>query len=294
MSVSFYAYLSLSSDDITCFRLLVACNRYCVQLSIIIKFSVSQYSFGNFTLSLLQILFSVLYRRLYILLCVLVASAVLCEAQTIALPDSLFSITQGYDEIEEDDLPQLDGMRFSFDQPLFVVPPATTVEDYLTAPDYSNILFEYLPELPSEFFLHVLLLHLSKVKTPELEAEMAVYRTMMKNFNHNLYKGGGYSVPYVPAIVSDVTSVGSSVLSGGAGVVMSGCLDPIEAYRRWVQERRLLRARKIIRYLEDETLPSKEELMQKEFKVSNNFLQMKDDSYDVKVKSDGNNPPYRP
>ncbi|MBO7317122.1 MAG: hypothetical protein J6U43_00165, partial [Bacteroidales bacterium] len=165
---------------------------------------------------------------------------------------------------------------------------------YLTAPDYSNILFEYLPELPSDFFLHVLLLHLSKVKIPGMEAELARYNLMIENFNRNLYEGGSYTVPYVPAIVRDITSVGSSVVSGGAGVVVSGCLDPLEAYRRWVQERRLLRARKIIRYLEDETLPSKEEMMTKELKVSNNFLQMKDDGYDVKVKADGDNPPYRP
>ena len=215
-------------------------------------------------------------------------------AQTIALPDSLFSAVRGREVIEEGNLPQPDAPRFSFDEPLFVVPPATTVEDYLTAPDYSNSLLYYLPEQSSEFFLHVLLLHLSKTKIPELEAEMVVYKTMMKNFNRNLYKGGGYSVPYVPAIVSDVTSVGSSFATGSSGVVVSGCLDPIEAYRRWVQDRRLLRARTIIRYLEEGAMPTQEEVLSKELKVSNNLLQMKDDSYDVKVKSDGDNPPYRP
>ena len=218
----------------------------------------------------------------------------LCEAQTVALPDSLFSVDSALDMTESDNLPQLDAPRFSFDEPLFVVPPATTVEDYLTAPDYSNSLLYYLPEQPSEFFLHVLLLHLSKTKIPELEAEMVVYKTMIKNFNHNLYKGGGYSVPYVPAIVSDVTSVGSSFATGGSGVVVSGCLDPIEAYRRWVQERRLLRARTIIRYLEEESLPTKEELKSKNLDIAPNFMQMNDDGYDVKVKSDGDNPPYRP
>ena len=218
----------------------------------------------------------------------------LCEAQTVALPDSLFSVDSALDMTESDNLPQLDAPRFSFDEPLFVVPPATTVEDYLTAPDYSNSLLYYLPEQPSEFFLHVLLLHLSKTKIPELEAEMVVYKTMIKNFNHNLYKVGGYSVPYVPAIVSDVTSVGSSFATGGSGVVVSGCLDPIEAYRRWVQERRLLRARTIIRYLEEESLPTKEELKSKNLDIAPNFMQMNDDGYDVKVKSDGDNPPYRP
>lgn len=237
---------------------------------------------------------TVLYRLLYILLCVLCAGVTLSEAQTIVLPDTLFYVSQESSATEADNLPRPETSRFSFDQPLFVVPPATTVEDYLTAPDYSNSILYYLPEQSSEFFLHVLLLHLSKVTTPEIEAEMAVYRTMMKNFNHNLYKGGGYSVPYVPAIVSDVTSVGSSVLSGGAGVVMSGCLDPIEAYRRWVQERRLLRARKIIRYLEDDALPTKEELKSKNLDIAPNFMQMEDAGYDVKVKSDGDNPPYRP
>ena len=218
----------------------------------------------------------------------------LCEAQTVALPDSLFSVDSALDMTESDNLPQLDAPRFSFDEPLFVVPPATTVEDYLTAPDYSNSLLYYLPEQPSEFFLHVLLLHLSKAKIPELEAEMAVYKTMIKNFNHNLYKVGGYSVPYVPAIVSDVTSVGSSFATGGSGVVVSGCLDPIEAYRRWMQERRLLRARTIIRYLEEESLPTKEDLKSKNLDIAPNFMQMNDDGYDVKVKSDGDNPPYRP
>lgn len=224
-------------------------------------------------------------------MCVVCAGTVLCGAQTVTLPDSLFS---AHGVTDDDNLPELDAPRFSFDEPLFIVPPASTVEEYLTAPDYSNILFEHFPERPSEFFMHVLLLHLSNVKIPGMEAELARYKLMIDNFNRNLYKGGGYTVPYVPAIVSDVTSVAHSAAHSASGVVVTGCLDPLEAYRRWEQERRLLRARTIVRYLEDAPLPSKAELVTKQLNVSDNFLQMKDDGHDVKVKADGNNPPYRP
>ena len=75
-------------------------------------------------------------------------------------------------------------------------------------------------------------------------------------------------------------------------VVYNGCLDPLEAYRRWVQERRLLRARAIIRDLDE--MPTKEDLKSKKLDIAPTLMQMNDDSYDVKVKSDGDNPPYRP
>lgn len=273
---------------------LAAGSRLCVYLSIILKFNVSPYSFGNFALSLLQILFSVLYRRLYILLCVLVASAVLCEAQTIALPDTLFGATDSDGTTDAQELPSLDMPSFTFEEPLFKVAPAVTVEDYLTAPTYSDSFFQYFPEQPSEFFLHVLLLHLSNIDIPGLDAELARHRLMLDNFNRNLYEGGGYTIPYVPAIVSDVTTIAHSFAAGGGMVVYNGYLDPLEAYRRWVQERRLLRARAIVRQLEDGTLPTKEELKSKKLDIAPNLMQMNDDSYDVKVKSDGDNPPYRP
>ena len=216
----------------------------------------------------------------------------LCKAQTIALPDSLFYVDGVV--IENNELPALNAPHFSLDSPLFEVAPAVTLEDYLTAPDMSDSFFAYLPVRPSEFFLHVLLLHLSKVKIRGLEAELARYELMLDNFNRNLHKGGGYTVPYVPAIVSDVTSVAQSFVSAGSGVVVSGCLDPLEAYRRWEQERRLLRAKTIIHTLEDVLLPPKDVTLTQDIKISPNLWQMNDDDYDVKVKKDGDNPPYRP
>ena len=233
-----------------------------------------------------------MYRRLYILLCVLVSGAMLCEAQTIALPDTLFGTPDRTVITDARELPSQDAPQFTFEEPLFRVAPAITVEDYLTAPFYSDSFFQYFPELPSEFFLHVLLLHLSKIEIPGIEAELARHQLMLDNFNRNLYEGGGYTIPYVPAIVSDVTTIAHSFAAGGGMVVYNGCLDPLEAYRRWVQERRLLRARAIIRNLED--MPTKEEQKSKQLDIAPNFMQMNDAGFDVKVKSDGDNPPYRP
>ena len=232
--------------------------------------------------------------RLYILLCLLLGIMV-CKAQTVVLPDSLFQSTVADVVADNNTIPQYDYPQFSFDSQLFEVAPAVKLEDYLTAPDMSDSFFYDLPELPSEFFLHVLVLHLSKVKIPGLEADLARYSMMLENFNKNLYKGGGYTIPYVPAIVSDVTSVAHSVVNSASGVVVySGCLDPLEAYRRWVQECRLLRAKAIIHSLENDAMPTKEEQAAQNLSISPNLLQMTDDNYDVKVKKDGNNPPYRP
>ena len=218
-----------------------------------------------------------------------------CHGQTITLPDSLFYHYNNNVTDNTDELSPMPSSQLSPYNALFEVAPAVTIEDYLTSPDPSLSLFHYFPELPSEFYLHVLVLHLSKVKIPGLEADLARYALMLENFNRNLYKGGGYTVPYVPAVVSDVTSVAQSFASGGgSGVVVSGCLDPLEAYRRWVQERRLLRARTIIRSLEEHVMPTKEEQEEQNLVVSPALWQFNDDSYDVKVKKDGDNPPYRP
>ncbi|MBE6307447.1 MAG: hypothetical protein E7084_07335 [Bacteroidales bacterium] len=228
-------------------------------------------------------------RWLSILLSIVLYS--LCvEAQTITLSDTLFAMPNNTEDVVT--LPT-ERPRFTIDGALFEVAPAVKVEDYLTAPDYSHSFFDYFPELPSEFFLHVLVLHLSKVKIPGLEADLARYNIMLENFNRNLYEGGGYKVPYVPAIVGDTHS-STFVTAGGGIVVYSGCLDPLEAYRRWEQERRLLRARKIINFLEDDTPSAIQRDAADNMPISPNLFNMPDDNYDVKVKKDGDNPPYRP
>lgn len=224
--------------------------------------------------------------RLYILLFLLVIAVPLCYSQVISLPDSLLN-TSGDLPVQQPHVPTL-----SLDNTLFEVQPAVTFEDFVTQPaSYENPFYE-LPEMPSEFFLHVLVLHLSKVKIPGLEAELARYNLMLDNFNRNLLEGGGYSVPYVPAMISDHGRTMGVSSSSSSGVVMSGCLDPLEAYRKWVQERRLIRARKIIHSLEEDAMPVKSDKKPNEIKLPQNLLI--EDNYDVKVKVDGDNPPYRP
>ena len=174
----------------------------------------------------------------FVILPVLVAAvSTVAVGQTIELPDSLFRSSSGGLHLG------LDGKEMpstvvpeSTIEPLFLTPPAVTFKDYVEAPASKNSsLFMELPDVPSEFFLHVLLLHLSKVKIPGLDEELEKYRIMLENFNRNLYSGGNYSTPYVPAIIKD--HFGSSVggVSGNSGLVFSGCLDPVEAYRRYMQ-----------------------------------------------------------
>ena len=227
-----------------------------------------------------------LLRRIIPLLLLLLLSGPLCRSQVISLPDTLLS-SGGELPVQLPHLPEL-----SLDNTLFDVAPAVTFEDFVTSiAPYEHSFYE-LPELPSEFFLHVLLLHLSKVKIPGLEQELARYGMMLENFHHNLLEGGSYSVPYVPAMAHDHGRTMMPAASASSGVVVSGCLDPLEAYRRWVQERRLMRARKIIHSLEEPELPRKEEMKAYEIGLPRNLLY--EDNYDVKVKLDGDNPPYRP
>lgn len=227
-----------------------------------------------------------LLRLIFILLLLSLPSAVLCHSQVISLPDTLLA-PGGELPTQRPHLPEL-----SIENSLFEVMPAVTFEDFVTGVASYEKSFYELPEMPSEFYLHVLLLHLSKVKIPGLEEELARYNQMLENFSRNLLKGGDYTVPYVPAMVSDHGRTMLPFASSSSGVVVSGCLDPLEAYRRWVQERRLMRARKIIHSLEEPELPRKEEIKAHEIGLPRNLLH--EDNYDVKVKLDGDNPPYRP
>lgn len=233
----------------------------------------------------------------FVILPVLVAAvSTVAVGQTIELPDSLFRSSSGGLHLG------LDGKEMpstvvpeSTIEPLFLTPPAVTFKDYVEAPASKNSsLFMELPDVPSEFFLHVLLLHLSKVKIPGLDEELEKYRIMLENFNRNLYSGGNYSTPYVPAIIKD--HFGSSVggVSGNSGLVFSGCLDPVEAYRRYMQQKRLERARQVIKEFEGDELPTRDQTEGlKSVKIKLPDL-LKEENFDVKVKADGNNPPYRP
>ncbi len=231
--------------------------------------------------------------RTAILFFFVTALPLMAVAQTIELPDSLFrsssqSGSMGIDGIE---LPMLQPEELI--EPLFVTPPATTFREYIEAPaPHDSPLFMELPEVASEFFLHVILLHLSKIDIPGLDEQQAAYRTMLENFYRNLYSGGNYSIPYVPAIANEVSR--ASMLmgsSGGSGVVVSGCLDPLEAYRRYIQKKRMERARQVIDDFEDNRLPTIEEQTVKKLTLPN-LLQ--ETNFDVKVKKDGDNPPFRP
>lgn len=224
----------------------------------------------------------------YLLLILLSSFATMlciCHGQSVVLPDTLFSTQIG-------ELPH-DNHHFTpiLNEPLFREAPAMTFEDYITAPTHSDDLFYEFPEMPSEFYLHVLVLHLSKVKIPGLDAEMARYNLMLDNFSRNLLQGGNYKVPYVPAIVCDTHS-STFITAGGGATVYSGYLDPLEAYRRWVQERRLMRAKAIISELEANPLPTRNEMKMAPITLPENMLQ--EENYDVKVKQAGDAPPYRP
>lgn len=229
-------------------------------------------------------------QRLFLLLCSIAMGVCLCTGQSVTLPDSLFV---GRTSVETPESMVENELFFTplTDDALFRTAPAVTFDEFITAPVNTQTLFYEFPEMPSEFYLHVLVLHLSKVKIPGLETEMARYNLMLENFSRNLLRGGNYNVPYVPGIVNETRSA-TYVSAGGGVVVYSGYLDPFEAYNRWVQERRLMRAKAIIRQLEEESLPTREELKMSTIKMPDNLLQ--ENNYDVKVKQDGDNPPYRP
>ncbi len=216
--------------------------------------------------------------------------------QTVELPDSLFRSSAGglHLGLDGKELPST-VVPESTVEPLFLTPPALTFKDYVEAPARDNsVLFMDLPDVPSEFFLHVLLLHLSKVEIPGLDEELETYRIMLENFNRNLYRGDNYSTPYVPAIVKDHFGASVGGLSAGGGLVFSGCLDPVEAYRRYMQQKRLERARQVIKAFEGDELPTRDQTEgAKGVKIKLPDL-LKEENFDVKVKKDGDNPPFRP
>lgn len=209
--------------------------------------------------------------KLLILLLFVALCSVRSVGQTVVLPDTIFDASQaGYADGRE--MPQSDYPSFTFDYigESFRVAPGASWDELADMPWADKSQFSDLPEVASQFFLHVLLLHLSKIKIAGLDEHMAQYNLMLGNFNRNLYDN----------------------LQGPA-VLYSGCLDPVEAYRRWVQERRLKRAKSIIQYLEDDTpVMSPKKVPESSFKLPDNLLQ--EDNFDVKVKSAGDNPPYRP
>lgn len=229
-------------------------------------------------------------RTSLLILLFLTIASLHCVAQYIALPDSVLSSSVVSDEVVIE-TPEATGAPALYYDPLFREAPAVNLEDYLTSPIHAQSLFYDLPELPSEFFIHMLVLHLSKADVPGLEEEMAMYNLMLENFTKNLYEGGSYSVPYVPAVYGDTHS-STFVTAGGGATLYSGTLDPLEAYRKWVQDRRLMRARSIIKELEAPTMTSQPEVSPSSVTLPGNLLQ--ENNYDVKVKKDGDNPPYRP
>ena len=224
-------------------------------------------------------------KRLIVILFSIIAILTPAVAQVIVMPDSLFSKSTNDGEHDS----SMRGIDFGENVQLFKEAPAVTLEDYVTNPYYYETHFHHMPDYLSEFYVHVMLLHLSKIDVPGLDAHLSRYRVMLENFNHNLLEGGGYEIPYVPAIYSEVRS--GNVISGGGGIVVTGTLDPFEAYNRWVQERRLMRARQIIGELEQVT-PIREDINATKIVLPTNLLE--ENNYDVKVKKDGNNPPYRP
>lgn len=233
----------------------------------------------------------------FVILSLLVAVvSTVVVGQTVELPDSLFGPSAGglHLGLGGKELPSTVVPEQTV-EPLFMTPPAVTFKDYMEAPARSDSpLFMELPDVPSEFFMHVLLLHLSKVKIPGLDEELERYRIMLENFNRNLYGGGNYSTPYVPALVKDHFGASVGGLSGGSGLVFSGCLDPVEAYRRYMQQKRLERARQVIKEFEGDELPTRDQTEgRKSVKIRLPDL-LKEENFDVKVKADGDNPPYRP
>lgn len=231
-----------------------------------------------------------MYKRIFIVTLVWAVSAWIATAQTIELPDTLFLPFYKGTKLDQNgaELPQ----RPISDtpEPLFQVAPAVTFKDYIEAPAIHSPLFLDLPDIPSEFFIHVLILHLSKAEIPGLDKQMAQYKQMLDNFNRDLLKGGTYAPPYIPAIANDV-SRGAVMFGGSGGIVFSGCLDPLEAYRRHMQKKRLERAKQIIDEFEQGNTPINNDIKSVKIKLPD---LLKEDNYDIKVKSDGDNPPYRP
>ncbi len=215
------------------------------------------------------------------------------SAQVVLLPDSLFN-TSFHDEYSDvTGVDKTSIVKDDLSQPLFVVEPALTFKDYIEAPaNPTSSFFVDLPDVPSEFWLHVILLHLSREDIPGLAEKLANYNLMLENFNRNLYSGGGYSIPYVAAPYSDVSRMGMMSTTAGSGVVITGCLDPLEAYRRWVQKKRMERAKQVISDFENDLQPVNNENSAIKLVLPQNLLQ--ENNYDVKIKKDGDNPPFRP
>lgn len=201
----------------------------------------------------------------------MVSCSLWCMGQSVVLPDTLFAASQP--DVADGVGPLPDAQpQFTLDyvDNLFRMVPTAKWDEYAEMPWTDRSEFTDLPEYCSQFFVHVLLLHLSKIKIAGLDEQLALHNLMLNNFNRNLYDN-----------------------LQGPSVIYSGCLDPVEAYRRWVQKRRLQRAEGIIKFLEDEEpVLSPKRVPSQSFKLPDNLLQ--ENNYDVKVKADGNNPPYRP
>lgn len=201
----------------------------------------------------------------------MVSCSLWCMGQSVVLPDTLFVASQPDVVDGVGSLPDAQP-QFTLDyvDNLFRMVPTAKWDEYAEMPWTDRSEFTDLPEYCSQFFVHVLLLHLSKIKIAGLDEQLALHNLMLNNFNRNLYDN-----------------------LQGPSVIYSGCLDPVEAYRRWVQKRRLQRAEGIIKFLEDEEpVLSPKKVSSQSFKLPDNLLQ--ENNYDVKVKADGNNPPYRP
>lgn len=234
-----------------------------------------------------------MYKRILISAFVCAISTWVIPAQTVELPDTLF-------------LPSSTGVRLDRNgielpkqlipgetqEPLFKIAPAVTFKDYIEAPVVNAPLFVDLPDIPSEFFLHVLILQLSKIEIPELEENLAQYRLMLDNFNRNLLNGkSDYPPPYTP--ITNEISRAATMFGGGvsSGVVVTGCLDPLEAYRRYMQQKRMERAKQVIDDFERDDMPVNNEKNNIKINLPN---LLKENNLDIKTKNDGDNPPYRP
>lgn len=208
-----------------------------------------------------------MYHRLLILLFCTALCCVRAVGQTVVLPDTIFGTPDNRLDTPPSGHP---GFTFEHIDESFRIAPGASWDEIAEMPWVEESHFSDLPEVASQFFVHVLLLHLSKIEIAGLDESMAQYNLMLQNFNRNLYDN-----------------------LHGPAVLYSGCLDPVEAYRRWVQERRLQRAKSIIRYLEDDTpVMSSKSVPASSFQLPDNLLQ--ESNYDVKVKLAGDNPPYRP
>ncbi len=227
--------------------------------------------------------------RKLLILALLVFCSTISFGQSITLPDSIFSIPSSeQDVIYGDDIPDI---VIPFDKPQFLEQDVSPFDNSMIDLVYSPQFFNYLPDAVSEHLVHVLLLHLSKIDIPGLEEHMLWYNTMLDNFSRNLYSGGGFTFPYNSPIFSDTHS-STFITAGGGFVVYNGCLDPVEAYRRWLQQKRLKRAGEVIRTIEE--MPTRATTTQGMPAISLPDNLLNETNYDVKVKLDGDNPPYRP